>query len=192
MRYLKTVLLLTIPLGLLAVTTATNQSVPTTELQRYIYQAKYPIWCGNATMTANQMRAKPSTDPKFMHEVMKANIAECANTQFAQQNPAVWNTAVFAAAAAALIAARHEEPPQSIRDATHAKKWSKVLVNFVHQPGAAVPGPGNNIPSMYRTDAGRMHNDAVALLGSLQTASTGMGPPDSEPDPVVPAPAKTP
>lgn len=149
------------------------QSVTTQELQRYIYQASYPTWCGAASQAAMEMRVKPTTDPKTLHGVMKANISECANTPYAQQRPALWNTAVFGAAAAALLAARHEPPAAAIQDATHAKNWSADLVKFTHSPGPGNGRPTTNTPSMYRTEAGRMHDDAVALLSALQKSASG-------------------
>jgi hypothetical protein len=149
------------------------QSVTTEELQRYIYQANYPTWCGAAGLAAREMRVKPTTDPKTLHGVMKANIAQCANTTYAQQHAALWNTAVFGAAAAALLAARHEPPAQALRDATQAKSWSADIVKFTHQPGAANMGPGTNTPSMYRTNAGRIHTDAVALINAIKASTSG-------------------
>jgi hypothetical protein len=149
------------------------QSVTTQELQRYIYQANYPTWCGAASQAAREMRVKPTTDPKTLHGVMKANITECANTPYAQQRPALWNTAVFGAAAAALLAARHESAAAAIQDATHAKNWSADIVKFTHSPGPGNGGPSSNTPSMYRTNAGRIHNDANALLEALQKAGSG-------------------
>jgi hypothetical protein len=169
------------------------QSVTTDELQRYIYQADYPTWCGQSGQLARDLRAKPTTDPKTMHAIMKANIAECANTSYAQSHPALWTTAVFGAASAALLAARHETGAQAMKDAEHAKKWSSDLVNFVHQPGPAMMGrPGaNTTPSMYRTNAGRINRDAEALITALKsTASSTTAPNDNLPDD-VPAPGAT-
>ena len=148
------------------------QSVTTEELQRYIYQASYPTWCGAANQAAMEMRVKPTTDPKTLHGVMKANITECANTPYAQQRPALWNTAVFGAAAAALLAARHEPAAAAIQDATHAKNWSADIVKFTHTPGPAHGGPSGNTPSMYRTNAGRINSDATALLAGLQKSGS--------------------
>jgi len=180
MRFSTTLLLfafLAVPVSALAATGASvPQSVPTAELQRYIYQANYPNWCGAAGQAVREMRVKPSTDPKVMHGIMKANITECANTPYAQQHAAVWNTAVFGAAAAALIAARHETGAAAIQDATHAKNWSEDIVKFTHQPGAGSGGPSQYTPSMYRTNANRMHGDAVALLAALKSSSSGATP----------------
>jgi hypothetical protein len=148
-----------------------NQGVTNTELQRYIYAPNYPTWCGAAGMAAREMRVKPTTDPKVLHGVMKANIAECANTSWVQQHPSVWNTAVFSASAAALLAARHEQPAHALRDATLAKNWSADLVSFTHQPGAGQPGPGRNLPSAYRTNAGRINSDATTLIGAIQASA---------------------
>lgn len=150
-----------------------NQGVTNTELQRYIYTPNYPTWCGAAGEAAREMRVKPTTDPKTLHAVMKANITQCADTSWVQQRPAVWNTAVFSAAAAALLAARHEQPAHALRDATLAKNWTQDLVNFTHQPNASMPGPGMNLPSQYRTNAGRMNRDAVALISAVQASSAG-------------------
>jgi hypothetical protein len=170
---------------LAATAVSAPQSVKNSELQRYIYAPNYPTWCGAAHQAAMAMRVKPTTDPKTLHGVMKANIAECANTSYAKQHPQLWNTAVFAGAAAALLAARHEPPAHAVQDATHAKNWSADLINFTHSPGAGRPGPGNNLPSSYRTDAGRINNDAVALLNALQAASATPASPDLLPDHVT-------
>ena len=145
-----------------------QQELTNGELQRFIYQPNYPTVCGAAAQAAREMRVKPTTEPAFLHRVMKANITECAATQWAEQHPPLWNTAVFGAAAAALLASRHEPPGEALRDARHAKDWAEDLMGYVHQPGAGMPGPGKNIPSMYRTDAGRIHRDALAIISSIQ------------------------
>jgi hypothetical protein len=161
-----------------------QQSVTTGELQRYIYQANYPTWCGAAGQAAREMRVKPTTDPKALHGVMKANIPQCANTPYAQQHPALWNTAVFAAAAAALLAARHEPAAEALRDATHAQNWSDDIVKYMRQPTGAA-----GTPSMYRTNAGRIHSDAVALIASLKTEAAGASAPSDALPAHVSAPA---
>ncbi len=167
-----------------ASTVSASQSVTTDELQRFIYQADYPTWCGAAGAAAREMRAKPSTDPKTMHGIMKANIPECANTSYAQSHPALWTTAVFGAAAAALIAARHETGAQALEDAHHAKTWSGDLAGFVHTPGPAMMGrPGaSTTPSMYRTNAGRINRDAIALISALKSSASAPVPNDGLPE----------
>lgn len=184
-----------IPASVAAQTTSTPQDVTTVELQRYIYQASYPTWCGSSQQAAAQMRVKPSTDPVFLHSVMKANITQCANTPYAQNHAALWNTAVFSAAAAALLASRNEPLPQAMVDAKHARNWSSDIAGFVHTTGPGVPGNGPNIGSVYRTNAGRIQSDADALIETYEAqASTGSSP-DQLPDHVgapSPAPAATP
>ena len=143
-----------------------TQQVPTGELQRYIYQAQYPQYCLAANQAARDMRAKSSTDPATMHAIMKANIPECANLQQAQNNLPVFTTAVFAAAAAALIAARHEPPAQAVTDATHARNWGNDLAKLTRNTQYGTP-------SMYRTNAGRIATDATALLAALNAAPAG-------------------
>jgi hypothetical protein len=138
-----------------------TQKVPTAELQRYIYQARYPGFCLSADTAARNMRAKPSTDPAAMHAIMTANIPECANTNFAQSNLPTFTTAIFGAAAAALIAARHEAGPAAIADATHARNWGADLAKMTRDNGEGTP-------SMYRTDAGRISRDAIALLAAIE------------------------
>ncbi len=158
--------------------TAATQSVTTGELQRYIYQANYPTWCSAAGDAARHMRANPTTDPARLHAVMNANIDQCANQPAGQRSAPLWNTAVFGAAAAALLAARHEPLPASLRDAKYAQKWSAMIADYQHQPGAT-SGPGSYNPSMYRTNAGRINRDAVALIAALQA-------------PAAPSPAASP
>lgn len=186
-----------------AAQTSTPQDVTTGELQRYIYQASYPTWCGSSQQAAAQMRVKPTTDPAFLHSVMKANITQCANTSYAQNHAALWNTAVFSAASAALLAARHEPMPQAMVDAKHARNWSTDLAGFVHTTGPGVPGNGPNVGSVYRTNATRIQSDADALIETYE-ASASTGSPDQLPDHVgapggqagtagaSPAPAATP
>jgi hypothetical protein len=170
---------LLLPSAVLAASTAAApQGVTGGELQRYIYQAQFPSWCGDAGMVAREFRVKPSTDPKTLHNVMKTYIA-CANGSYAQNHPALWNTAIFGAAAAALLAARHEGSQTALRDATYAANWSQDIVNFTHQPGAGNPGPGSNTPSMYRTNADRMHKDATALIAAFSKAHTSPAPLDT-------------
>lgn len=176
-------------LGAAQSTASVPQSVTTVELQRYIYAPAYPTWCGASGQAARDMRVNPTTDPVRLHAVMQANIEKCANTSFAKQNPPLWNTAVFAAAAAALLAARNEPAAQALQDATHAKNWSSDIAGFTHQPGAGRPGPGSNLPSMYRTNAGRITTDAVALISALTASGpSATASPDALPD-HVPAPA---
>ena len=163
------------------------QGISDGELQRFIYLQGYPMFCSESAQMARDMRAKPTTDPKFLHKVMKANIGECANTQQAQKAPAVWTTAVFAGAAAALLAARHEQPAQALQDAKHAEQWSNDLVNFERQPGYANVGPGQNYsPSMHRTDAGRINRDAAALIKALHAAKASSASPDALPEHAAP------
>src|ERR1700722_9945920 len=76
------------------------QSVTTDELQRFIYQANYPTWCGQSGQLARERRVKPTTDPKTMHAIMKANITECANTPYAQPHATPWTRAVCDASTA--------------------------------------------------------------------------------------------
>ncbi len=140
-----------------------TQKVPTGELQRYIWQARYPGFCLAADTAARNFRAKPVTDPATMHAIMKANIPECANTNYAQNNAGVFTTAVFGAAAAALIAARHEPASAAIADATHARNWGSDLAKMTRDNGQGTP-------SMYRTNAGRIATDARALLAAIQGA----------------------
>ena len=148
---------------------AAPQDVSDGELQRFIYMAAYPIQCGAAGDAARDMRVNTTTDPVKLHAVMQANIDQCANTQWVQQRPAVWNTAVFSAASAALLAARHEDPGQALSDATNAQQWSAVIAGFTRQSGPGRPGPGMDMPSMYRTNAGRIYRDATSLIGTLQS-----------------------
>lgn len=166
LRAVLPVLLIT-PL-LAATSVSAPQEVPNGELQKFIYLGTYPTWCGDARVATQKMRANPSTDPAFLQEIMVATIQKCANTSYVLQRPPLWNQAVFAGASAALLAARHESPADAERDAMHAKNWSAEIVAFVHKPGPGHPGPGQNIPSALRTDAGRINRDADALLAALK------------------------
>jgi hypothetical protein len=155
-----------------------TQNVTDVELQRYIYEMTFPSWCGDATVAAHDMRVNATTDPQKLHAVMKADIDHCANTSWVQERPAVWNTAVFSAASAALLAARYEPPAAALPDAASARDWSAIIAGFTHQPGAGRPGPGMNMPSMYRTNAGRINKDAIALISAIQSsAATPAGSP---------------
>jgi hypothetical protein len=139
-----------------------QQGVTTGELQRFIYAPTFPMVCGDAAQVAAQMRVHPASDPKTMHHVMKVYTA-CTKTRAAGSNSALWNTALFGAAAAALLAARHEPLPDSLTDAGYAKSWSEALVKFER-------GYNSNQPSYYRTGADRMHTDAVALIAAIKAA----------------------
>jgi hypothetical protein len=165
------------------------QQVTIGELQRYIYAPSYPTWCYQAGEAARKMRVKPSTDPATMHAIMSANILNCANTTYAQQHASLWNTAVFAASAAALIAARNEPPAQAYQDATHAKNWSADIAGFT-RADAGASGLNSSTPSMYRTNAGRINTDAVALLAAIQTAAASAPPSTPAPADALPAHAK--
>jgi len=151
------------------------QQVATGELQRYIYAPSYPNWCMAAGEAARKMRVKPTTDPNTMHAIMNANVLQCANTPYARQHATLWNTAIFAASAAALIAARHEPPSQAFQDATHAKNWSATIAGFT-RADAGASGLNSGTPSMYRTNAGRINSDAIALLAAIQAATASPAP----------------
>jgi hypothetical protein len=153
------------------------------ELQRFIYAPNYPNWCGASGQAAREMRVNPTTDPKTLHGIMRANIVDCANSSYAQSHQALWNTAVFGAAAAALLAARHEPPAPALRDATHAKNWGADLVKFTYQRGTY---RASGQPSQYRTDAGRINRDAIALINAIVAHYSGAPAPDSLPAHIKP------
>lgn len=184
--------LLMLPLLAFVTSVSPPQEVPNGELQRFIYMGNYPTWCGEAQVLTRRMRVNPSTDPAFLREVMVATIQNCANTNHALQNAPLWNQAVFAGAAAALLAARHQSLSGALRDATYAKDWSAEIINFVHRPGPGRPGSGRNIPSQFRTDAGRINRDADTLIAAIHAASRSTQPaPDSLPN-EIPVPHPTP
>lgn len=184
--------LLMFPMLAFVTSVSPPQEVPNGELQRFIYMGRYPTWCGEAQVLVGKMRANPTTDPAFLHEVMVATIKNCANTQHALQNAPLWNQAVFAGASAALLAARHQSLSVALRDATYAKDWSAEVINFVHRPGPGRPGSGRNIPSNFRTDAGRINRDADAMIAAIHQASGGTRPaPDTLPN-EIPVPHPTP
>lgn len=175
-------------LAFAAATSTAPQGVTDVELQRFIYQMTFPSWCGAAFQAAQDMRVHPTTDPQKLHAVMKADIDHCANTSWVQQRPAVWNTAVFSAASAALLAARYEPAAAALPDAASARDWSSIIAGFTHQPGAGRPGPGMNMPSMYRTNAGRINQDSIALISALQSAGGASGAPSTAATPNAAAP----
>jgi hypothetical protein len=63
----------------------------------------------------------------------------------------------------AKIAARHEPAPAAIADAKHARNWSDDLAKMTRDNGQGTP-------STYRTNAGRINNDAIALLAAIKGA----------------------
>ena len=167
-----------LPLPALAVTYAPH-GVSNVELQRFVYSPNYPNWCGSAGMAAREMRVKPTTDPSALHGIMKAAIVDCAEGSYAQSHQALWNTAVFGGAAAALLAARNEPPALALRDALHAKNWSADIVKFIYQRRTA---RASNQPSQYRTDAYRINQDASALVEAILAQNPGLIPaPDDLP-----------
>lgn len=147
-----------------------NQQVSNGELLRFTYNRFFPIECGDASQAAADLRSKPKSDAATMHNMMHVYYG-CANSVFGKKHPSVYNNAMFGFAAAALLAARHEGPPLQLKDANYAREVSNNLVNFTWQAGAGMYGSvqiGNGeTPSMLRTNAGRIHTDAKALIAAL-------------------------
>jgi hypothetical protein len=169
------------------------QKVAVAELQRDVYSASYPVWCGAAQQAASAMRFKPTADSEALRGVMVANITGCATTAHAYQHPGLWGKALFSAAAAALLAARSEPPHRALQDATHAQSWAALVANFTFEsrPNGQ---PSGDDPLRYRTDAGRIESDAEALIAALRAGGAAVPqPPDDLPNQIpVPSYASNP
>ena len=164
-------LLKPLALALAFATTAlhANQSISDGELQRFTYSGRFPLGCQEATLAANGLRAKPSSDPARLHEAARVFHA-CAVGPYGVGSDRLRNQANFSAAAALLLAARYDQPVTAVRDATDAKTLAQAIVDFRRPRSVQTPGL-NNDPSAFRTDAGRIVRDATALLGPISAAS---------------------
>ncbi len=142
-----------------------NQSIPEGELQRFTYVGRYPLGCQEATVTANQLRAKPTTDIARLHAAAQTYHA-CATSAYGAGSSTLRNQAYFNTAAALLLAARNEAPGPAKIDATDARTLAQGIVDYRRPRSVSSPGLDND-PSVWRTDAGRIARDASALLASI-------------------------
>ncbi len=141
-----------------------NQRISDGELQRFTYAQRFPLGCQDATLTANRLRAKPTTDPSQLLEVANTYRA-CANGPYGQGSNALANKANFAAAAALLLASRYDTPGNARDEAAAARALADAIADYRRPESVRTPA-FNNDPSPYRTDAGRIARDAAALLAA--------------------------
>jgi len=154
-------LLSSVAFGAIAPPYAAHQSVPDGELLRWIYTLTFPTQCPAAGQAVRNLRVKPTTSPTAMHATANAFL-ECAKTDWAKAHNGLYNMSVFGAAAAALIAARHEPPAAALNDAHFAKKVSAAVASYT--------SPNSNYinPSKFRTEANQINADATALIAALK------------------------
>jgi hypothetical protein len=152
---------------------AAAQSLPDSQLEMFIRNTPFPVQCGEAQMASAQMRVKSTTDPATLHKMTQAYVA-CAKTPYAANNGALFNSAIFAATAASLLAARHQTGAAALADAQNALKGASLIQGYSR---GTTPHGGaqasQNTPSMLLTNAGRMGNDAKAIIASLQGTTAG-------------------
>jgi hypothetical protein len=100
---------------------------------------------------------------------MIATFVECARGPWAASNGGLFNSAVFAASSASLLAARYETGSAAFSDAQNAAHGADLIVNYQHglRPGQSANMVNKYAPSAYLTDAGRIKRDATALIASL-------------------------
>jgi hypothetical protein len=146
------------------------QSIPDGELQRFIYNTQFPIACGKAQQASAKLRSRPSTAPADMHAAMEA-YKECFQSPTARNQAGLQNTSIYAYSAAALMAARHEPPPQSLTDAQMAAKGCGYVAGFTHETPYNIR-ISDNSPSVYRTNCSRIYQDAKTLAAAIQSASS--------------------
>ena len=141
---------------------AATQHVSDGELQRFLWQVRFPSGCGDATVTAKTLRARPTTDPATLRAAA-ATYRACATGPYGVGSNPLANEANFASSAASLLAARHASPAAARADASAARDVSKIVVDYRRPSGPRGPNRGVDL-SQFITDAGRINRDAVALL----------------------------
>jgi len=144
------------------------QHISPDELARLAYDARFPIGCGGATLAANGLRAKPTTDPARLREAAQA-FRDCATGPYGLGSNRIAIQSNFSAAAVLLIAARNEPPATARADAAEARALTQSIIAFRQPPGARGPLRDPD-PSPLITDAGRINRDATALLAALNAA----------------------
>jgi hypothetical protein len=148
---------------LIVAVAAANPSVGDGELQRFTWSGTFPAGCTDAREAGRELRAQPTTDAPRLHAAATAFLA-CADGPYGRTY-AVRNLGRFNAAAAYLLAARHEPSAAAQADAQKAHTLAGDVAAF-RQPATAT---GNRMnqgqPSSLETDALRIQRDAAALLG---------------------------
>ncbi len=165
-------------LVLVFATVGAGQLITTGELQRIIWGSTFPNVCGDVRLAVNGMRAKPTTDPKAMHQFISV-VTKCGTSPFAAHYEGLYNMSVYTASAAALIAARNEGPKAAAGDAQFAIDASNIILGVGRGPG------GGYMNSPYASNARRIGTDAQTLLTQLKSATP------APPAPPAPAPAST-
>ncbi len=172
-----------LPRGRCAVTAP--QSVTKDDCSARIYEPNYPTWCGDAGQAAREMRVKPTTDPEFLHGVMKANIPTVRTRRTRSSIRHCGRRPSSAPAAGGTTAQRADEGRRRLsQDATPAKSWSQDLINFQRTPGYMATGP---VRRRRRRCIGRTpaasDKDAVALISAIKAhqSSAAAASPDALP-----------
>lgn len=150
---------------------AQTTHVPNGELYRFTYSGTYPMGCYDASTATAKLRTKNSEhDPDALVAAAKAFIA-CANGPYGERAAALYNQAMFSAAAATLLAARQQTGKAAHDNAVFARDATTGILGFKRGPASNGMLTNPNTPSMLSTNALRMHNDAVTLLHNLKGAS---------------------
>jgi hypothetical protein len=145
-----------------------SQHISESELARLASSGKFPVACGDATLAANGLRVKPSIDPDRLRGAAQA-FRDCATGPYGLHSNRLALQSNFNAAAALLIAARHEAPASARADAAEARALTQSIIDFRQPAGARGPLRDPD-PSPLITDAGRINRDATALLAGLNAA----------------------
>jgi hypothetical protein len=149
-------------------TASATQRISDGELQRFIYQSRFPVQCGDAGISVTKMRLSPTTTPATLHGMIRTFV-DCAKGPWSKNDGALFNKSVFAGAAAALLAARHEHGVAATVDAHNAIQGAHLITSYQHGVAPGRPSRGTNpyAPSPLITDANRIKSDAQALLATL-------------------------
>jgi hypothetical protein len=153
-----------------ALAPAANQKIADSELQRFITQGRYPSGCSESTIAANTLKAKPTTDAAQLR-LAAGTFHACATSPYGVASFSLRNAANFSAAAALLLAARHDDPASARKEAESARTLAQSIVTFTNPSGASGKSRPPD-PSPYITDAGRISRDADALIASLTPPAT--------------------
>lgn len=176
--------------GLLLSTTSlagASENVSDGELQRFVFQSHVPIQCGDAAVSVNRMRSNPTTDPAMLHAMIRAFV-DCAKSPWSTNDGPLFNTAMFAASSASLLAARHEDGLAASVDARNVVRGTQVISDYERgvDPGRSARRVNQFAPSPYITDANRIESDGKALVVALPPPADESLPP-SDAVPALPA-----
>ena len=171
---------LTAAFAALAPTVALASAPPTNdELYRYAYSITYPMQCYDASQAVAKLRTNPAyqNDVKELHAARKG-FMECANTRWAMTHSALYNGALYSAAAVSLLAARQETGKAAVKDATIAREATDQILAYTRGPSNAGSIKNQNTPSMLTTNAQRMHDSAKTIIaqGGAPSAATAAAP----------------